>query len=147
MIVSPLYLLGFLISSFTFMFTSSVVLRAISRPASCCPEPPLKLLFICLFGPSFCFPDRSKAPLLRVLTIYESDTAATMALVEYIVKYLPSPATLQQELQLWHSRWKCVDIFQVDHWTPVTNKAMFPNIHTLLCIICTLPVTSCKYEC
>ena len=29
----------------------------------------------------------------------------------------------------------------------VNNKAMFPNIHTLLCIICTLPVTSCECKC
>ena len=38
-------------------------------------------------------------------------------------------------------------IFQVlHHRTPVTNKAMFHNIHTLLCIIYTLPVTSCEYK-
>ena len=69
-----------------------------------------------------------------------------MALVEGIAKYyaddLPSPATLQHGIADGNVS-KTV-IFQVHHLTPVTNKAMFPNIHTLLCIICTLPVTSCE---
>ena len=88
------------------------------------------------------------------MTNYESDTA-TMALVEDNAKYyaddLPSSATLQQELHVWQSKWKCVEKSNLPS-TPsgslaVTNKAMFPNIHTLLCIICTLPVITCECEC
>ena len=66
---------------------------------------------------------------------------------KYYAEDLPSLATLQQELHLWHSRWKCVEKSDLPR-TPsdslaVTNKAMFPNIHTLLC---TLQVTSCEYK-
>ena len=83
------------------------------------------------------------------MTNYESDTA-TMALVEDIAKYyvddLTIPATLQQELHVWQSKWKLVE---KSKRTPLGSLAvtnMFPNIHTLLCIICTLPVTTCKCE-
>ena len=117
-------------------------------PVAQSPPPPLN---VCLGPHSFCFPDRSKALLLRVLTIYESD-AATMAPVEDIAKYyaddLPSPATLQQELQLWHSRWKCVEKRDLPS-TPSGHQQGYVPQHSYssVCIICTLPVTSCEYKC
>ena len=67
------------------------------------------------------------------MTNCESDTA-TMALVEDIAKYyaddLPSPATLQQELHIWHSKWKCVEKltskYTIRH-TSCHKKGYVPN--------------------
>ena len=62
---------------------------------------------------------------------------------------LPNVASLDTELELWKYKWASL----TDHIPsspaealPYANESMFPNIHCLLRIICTLPVTSCECE-
>ena len=60
---------------------------------------------------------------------------------------IPSPSYLEQELDLWWCKW--------NHYsgelpnTPskalsYATESMLPNIHNVLRVICTLPVTSCE---
>ncbi len=63
---------------------------------------------------------------------------------------LPSRACFNSELDLWQHKWKADSELAVSLYTPEKSLVhadcdFFPNIHTLLCIMGTLPVTS--YEC
>ena len=70
-------------------------------------------------------------------------------LVAFYHDDLPSPDNMDMELVCWETQWK-----GHDGNLPLTpqetllqcNQAFFPNIHTLLKIISTLPVTSCTCE-
>ena len=70
-------------------------------------------------------------------------------LVDLFKDDLPSPSTVDQEIKLWFCKWKT---YVGDAPTTPTKalshatKCLFPNVHTLLRLICTLPVTSCKCE-
>ena len=74
--------------------------------------------------------------------------SSTQDLVEYYKKDLPSPS-LDVELHLWKYKWRSFSQPFPD--TPVDALAfastrMFPNIHQLLRLVCTIPVTSCECE-
>lgn len=68
---------------------------------------------------------------------------------DYYSEDLPSPSSLESELHLWKCKW--TSFIQPLPDTPAkalsfANESMFPNIHRLLHIICTIPVTSCECE-
>ena len=70
-------------------------------------------------------------------------------LVEFFRDDLPSPSTVDQEMKLWRSKWQN-SVGEVPD-TPMmslthASECLFPNIHRLLRLICTLPVTSCECE-
>ena len=70
-------------------------------------------------------------------------------LVEYYKEDLPSPSSLDVELQLWKCKWRSFSQPLPD--TPIdalafASASMFPNIHQLLRLVCTIPVTSCECE-
>ena len=74
-------------------------------------------------------------------------------LVDELTKFyeddMPSSSSLTQELHLWKCKWQ-----RYSGELPNTpskallhaSASMFPNIHCLLRIICTLPVTNCECE-
>ena len=76
-----------------------------------------------------------KKHVMDLATVYEGD--------------LPSADNMDMEIVCWETKWK-------DHIGELPSKPKetlvycdynyFPNIHTLLRIICTLPVTSCSCE-
>ena len=64
---------------------------------------------------------------------------------------LPNSASLESELQLWQSKWRAEHNLASTLNTPEkalvhADKDFYPNIHTLLSIMATLPVTSCECE-
>ena len=70
-------------------------------------------------------------------------------LTEFYQDYLPSPSTLDVELDLWECKWRNYKDELPD--TPAktlsfASKSMYPNIHCLLRIICTIPVMICECE-
>ena len=63
---------------------------------------------------------------------------------------LPSPDLLESELDLWKHKWQLTSSQQLPD-SPANalvyaSKNMYLNIHTILRLICTLPVTSCECE-
>ena len=63
---------------------------------------------------------------------------------------LPSPDLLESELDLWKHKWQLTSSQQLPD-SPANalvyaSKNMYPNIHSTLHLICTLPVTSCECE-
>ena len=97
------------------------------------PPPPLKLLYLFVWVLILFSRQKQGTPPKSL----ESDTA-TMALVENIAIYyaddLPSPATQQQELLLWHSRWKCVEKsdLPIHDRTPVPIRlCSYSSVHNL----------------
>ena len=74
-------------------------------------------------------------------------------LVEELTKFceddMPSSSSLTQELHLWKCKWQRISGELPDTASKAllhASVSMFPNIHCLLRIICTLPVTSCECE-
>lgn len=70
-------------------------------------------------------------------------------LEDYFKDDMPSPTTLKQELQLWHHKWLTF-VGEVPD-TPTkslsyASELLFPNVHRLLRLILTLPVTTCECE-
>ena len=64
---------------------------------------------------------------------------------------LPSFMSLDAELDLWQNKWAGEPQLAVDLNTPekvlaYTDQDFFPNIHALLVLMATLPVTSCECE-
>ena len=63
---------------------------------------------------------------------------------------LPSPRNIDTELLRWQTKW----VNYADNDLPkrpqdaldTADELFFPNIHTLLIITCTIPVTTCSYE-
>ena len=85
-----------------------------------------------------------------VMTDQEADSSLEEELIEHHHDDLPSPSTLQQELPMWKCKWKLGEKSGLPD-TPSkslehANESMFPNIHILLRLICTLPVTSTECE-
>ena len=63
---------------------------------------------------------------------------------------IPSPRYLESELDLWKHKWQSTSSQQLPG-SPAdalvhASQNMYPNIHTILRLICTLPVTSCECE-
>ena len=72
-------------------------------------------------------------------------------LMEFYQHDFPSINSFEAELHLWCNKWKAtpelaVDVNTLQKLLPYTDYDYFPNIHTLLRIILTLPVTSCECE-
>ncbi|XP_068122100.1 52 kDa repressor of the inhibitor of the protein kinase-like [Hyperolius riggenbachi] len=72
-------------------------------------------------------------------------------LLNFISKYeddLPSPRTLHAELQLWKNYWKTQENLPATPYEALlnANDLAYPNITTLLRILCVLPVTTCEAE-
>lgn len=64
---------------------------------------------------------------------------------------LPSSVSFQSELQLWQQKWASENEIAAELNNPEkvlahTDDDFFPNIHVLLRIMGTLPVTSCECE-
>ena len=64
---------------------------------------------------------------------------------------LPNPSSLEVELHLWKCKWSSIPTSTNVPDTPaeslkVASYNMFPNIHTIFRLVCTLPVTSCECE-
>ncbi len=79
----------------------------------------------------------SQNNLNHILELYEND--------------LPSFVCFNSELDLWQHKWKATPELAATLNTPEkalvhTDCDFFPNVHTLLCIMGTLPVTSCECE-
>jgi len=66
------------------------------------------------------------------------------------VNDLPHPELLQTELFRWKHHWQRRPSAErpttVSGAVKLCNKMDFPNVHVLLRIACTLPVTSCECE-
>lgn len=83
-------------------------------------------------------PSMTKSAFTKVLKLYEDD--------------LPSPRSLDVELDLWHSRWVDCEAELAEGLDtaakvlPHADQDYYPNIRTLLVIMATLPVTSCECE-
>ncbi len=64
---------------------------------------------------------------------------------------LPSPSSLEAELNLWKHKWESQASNPNMPTSPsgalyLARKSMWPNIHTILRLICTIPATRCKCE-
>ena len=75
--------------------------------------------------------------------------SSTQDLVQYYKEDLPNPSSLDTELHLWKCKWRSFSRPLPD--TPgdalmFASESMFPNIHQLLRLVCTIPVTSCECE-
>ena len=70
-------------------------------------------------------------------------------LLEYYGEDLPSSSSLETELHLWKCKWS-LSSQQLPN-TPadalqLASYNMFPNIHKIFRLVCTIPVTSCECE-
>ncbi len=76
-------------------------------------------------------------------------------LVDLYKKDLPSPGSLSSELHSWQHKWQRHQGLHGAENLPTTpamalqaaSVMMFPNIKTLLTILCVLPITTCTSEC
>ena len=64
---------------------------------------------------------------------------------------LPCPSTLETELDLWKHKWQSQLSNPSMPDSPSSallfaRKSMYPNIHTILHLVSTIPVTSCECE-
>ena len=66
---------------------------------------------------------------------------------------IPDPSSLQSEIHTWHLKWTQEKEKHGQQSLPTSlshtlphASSLFPNIHELLRILCTLPVTSCSAE-
>ena len=90
---------------------------------------------MCLVPSHFC--KQQNAPnITNLAEMYEDD--------------LPSPNLLPQEVMRWHHKFFGKDPVQCPDSCAkaikVCDRDVFPNIHILLHIACTIPVTSCECE-
>ena len=61
-------------------------------------------------------------------------------------EHLPNPSALETDLHLWKCKWCCSLPDAPADALMFTSDSMFPNIHCLLRLVCTIPVTSCECE-
>ena len=77
-----------------------------------------------------------------------SDSTDTNGLFDFYQNDLPSPETVNTEVHIWRMKWdKVPEPDLPDTLSKALEEAdilFFPNIHCLLRILCTLPVTSCE---
>ena len=66
------------------------------------------------------------------------------AALEFYENDLPSPHVVDVELLRWKRKWCSTE--DADLPTSAVHQEFFPNIHTLICILCTLPITSAECE-
>ena len=78
------------------------------------------------------------------------DSNCTKELIDFYKDDLPSPETVITEVHIWRMKWeKIAGPDRPDTASKALEQAdslLFPNIHCLLRILCTLPVTSCECE-
>ena len=88
-----------------------------------------------------------------VSSVFMDDSQLPASNIQEVLEYyhedLPSPSCLDTELHLWRSKWRSFSQPLPD--TPAAtlgfgNENIFPNIHCLLRLVCTIPVTSCECE-
>lgn len=87
-----------------------------------------------------------------VPSVLVDETIPTSSLSDLLQQYsddLPNPSSLETEIHLWKCKWSSFSKSLPD--TPAdalvfASQSMFPNIHRLLRLACTLPVTSCECE-
>ena len=85
------------------------------------------------------------------LSITPSSSLSLHSVCKFYGEDLPNSASLESELQLWQSKWRAEHNLASTLNTPEkalvhADKDFYPNIHTLLSIMATLPVTSCECE-
>lgn len=73
-------------------------------------------------------------------------TSSSADLVQQYSEDLPNPSSLETELHLWKCKWSCFSKPLPDTPADALVHASQRNIHHLLRLICTLPVTSCDCE-
>ncbi len=86
-------------------------------------------------------PDDAKQKLKSLTSLYRDD--------------LPFPGSVESEFHCWQMKWRAQRDAAGPDSLPKTlsvaldhaNKHIFPNMKTLLSIICVLPVTKCSSEC
>ena len=73
------------------------------------------------------------------------------AALEFYEIYLPSPHVVDVELLRWKRKWRSTEDADLPTSSVQTLAAcdseFFPNIHTLIRILCTLPITLTSAEC
>ena len=88
---------------------------------------------------------------MRIVPSVLMDNSLSASSVQHLLEYyeedLPSPSSLDTELHLWMCKWHSFSQPLPD--TPAdalafASESMFPNIHQLLRLVCTIPVTSCE---
>ena len=87
-----------------------------------------------------------------VPSVLMDETTPTSSLSDLLQQYsddLPNPSSLETELHMWRCKWNSSSTPLPD--TPAdalvfASETIFPNIHCLFRLICTLPVTSCECE-
>ena len=93
------------------------------------------LRFTCIFGELVAFGDRNP-DIEASLEFYEND--------------LPSPQVVDVELLRWKRKWFSTEDADLPTSAAQTltacDREFFPNIHTLIRILCTLPITSAECE-
>ncbi len=70
-------------------------------------------------------------------------------LLDFYKEDIPCPSSFMQELHLWKCKWRSFSAELPNSPSKALHHAsesMFPNIHCLLRVTCTLPVTSCECE-
>ena len=73
------------------------------------------------------------------------------AALEFYENDLPSPHVVDVELLRWKRQWCSTDDADLPtsavQTLAVCDREFFPNIHTLIRVLCTLPITSAECEC
>lgn len=96
---------------------------------------------------------RSIAMMSIIPAIHIPQKGSKEELIEVLKPYfddLPSPGSVDAEVHTWITKWK--DVAPIDlpdtgaKTLHQTDRLFFPNIHTLLQILCTFPVTSSECE-
>ena len=82
-----------------------------------------------------------------------TSTTSVSSISEAIKLYsddLPNPLVIDEELHIWKIKWLSVDIQErpknLQDCLKVCNRAIFPNVFSLLKLFSTLPVSSCSCE-
>ena len=90
---------------------------------------------------------------MRVVPSVLMDNSLSASSIQHLLEYyeedLPSPSFLDIELHLWKCKWHSFSQHLPD--TPAdalafASESMFPNVHQLLRLVCTIPVTICECE-
>lgn len=83
------------------------------------------------------------------MTAVQSDGDNITNLLDFFIDDVPSPSNLSQEIELWRRKWQN-HVGEIPE-APTTalvhaTQYLFPNVHCLLRLISTLPVTSWECE-
>jgi SepF-like predicted cell division protein (DUF552 family) len=88
-----------------------------------------------------------------VPSVLMDETTPTSSLSDLLQQYsddLPNPSSLETELHMWKCKWSSFSKPLPDAPADAlvfASQTIFPNIHCLFRLVCTLPVTSCECEC